>query len=59
LKNTLLYLSGKYRGMLIRPQEVSLDKISLDYVDSILRKVDTICFYIEEKLQSAQQQKTN
>jgi len=49
LKEALVYLSEKYRIRFIRPQEFSLDKTRLNDVDLMLREVDTICFYVEER----------
>jgi hypothetical protein len=44
-----LVLSGKYRVEFIRPKKFHLDKETLNKVDSILRKVDYVCFYVEEQ----------
>jgi hypothetical protein len=41
-------LSGKYKVEFIRPRQFSLNKETLNNVDSILRQVDTICFYVEK-----------
>lgn len=41
--------SGKYRIVFIRPQIFDLDKTTLHRVEPILRLVDVICFFIEEK----------
>jgi hypothetical protein len=37
----------KYKVKFIRPQNFCLDEKTLSNVDSILRKVDSICFYVE------------
>ena len=42
-------LSGKYKVEFIRPEKFHLDKETLNKVDSILRQVDCICFYVEEQ----------
>ncbi len=42
-------LSEKYRVEFIRPKPFSLNKKTLNEVDSILRQVDCICFYVEEQ----------
>jgi hypothetical protein len=41
-------LSGKYKVEFIRPRQFSLNKETLNNVDSLLRQVDTICFYVEK-----------
>jgi hypothetical protein len=54
-KNELLkifnYLleNQKYKVKFIRPQTFDLDKTTFDRVEQILRQVDVICFYAEEK----------
>lgn len=42
-------LSGKYEVEFIRPEKFHLGKETLNKVDSILRQVDCICFYVEEQ----------
>ncbi len=42
-------LSGKYEVEFIRPEKFHLDKETLNNVDSILRQVDIICFYVEKR----------
>jgi len=49
-KEILEYLSEKYKVDFIRPQQFHLDKETLNRVDSILRQVDYVCFYVEEQL---------
>ena len=44
------YLSGKYRVEFIIPKQFPLNKKTPNKVDSILRQVDCICFYVEEQL---------
>lgn len=47
-KRIFKHLSDKeYEVKFIRPQKFSLDKIRLNNVDSVTRKVDIICFYVE------------
>ncbi len=41
--------SEEYRVYLVRPQSFNLDKTTLDRVEPILRQVDCICFYVENK----------
>jgi len=48
-KRMFEHLSQKYKGEFIRPQRFHLNKETLFKVDSILRKVDTICFYVEKR----------
>jgi hypothetical protein len=43
-------LRGKYLVKFITPQNFFLDGKTPDEIDSILKKVDTICFYVEEKV---------
>jgi len=43
------YLSGKYRVEFIRPKQFHLNMETLNKVSSMLRKVDCICFYVEEQ----------
>jgi len=43
------YLSGKHRVKFIQPKRFDLDKEPLDRVESMLRQVDNICFYVEEQ----------
>lgn len=42
-------LSEKYKVEFIRPRQFNLDKQTLNNVDSLLRQVDDICFYVEEQ----------
>lgn len=42
-------LSGKYDVKFIRPEGFLLDKEKPNKVDSTVRKVDTICFYVEKQ----------
>jgi len=42
-------LSRNYEVEFIKPERFHLDKEALDRVESILRQVDCICFYIEEQ----------
>jgi hypothetical protein len=45
------YLSEKkYKVKFVRPQKFQLDEKTLNNVDSILKQVDTICFYVEKKI---------
>ncbi len=44
------YLSGKHQVKFIRPKQFSLNKKTLNEIDSILKQVDCICFYVEEKV---------
>jgi hypothetical protein len=48
-RRILEYLSGKYKVEFIRPKQFHLNKETLNKVDSILRKVDCVCFYVEEQ----------
>jgi hypothetical protein len=48
LRAIFKYLSGKYKVEFIKPEKFHVDKEALNRVDSILRKVDTICFYVEK-----------
>jgi len=43
------HLSGKYTVKFITPQKFQLDKKKPNEIDSILRKVDCVCFYVEEQ----------
>ena len=45
---TFKSLSEKYRVEFIRPKKFPLNKETLNKVDSILRQVDCICFYVEK-----------
>lgn len=47
-KRILEYLSGKYKVKFTRPEQFHLNKKALDRVKSMLRRIDCICFYIEE-----------
>jgi len=50
-KKIFKYLSDeKYKVKFIRPQKFHFDKETIKRVDSILRQVDCICFYVEEQL---------
>jgi hypothetical protein len=46
---TTLANSEKYQVRFIRPQIFDLDKTTFDRVEPILRQVDVICFYVEER----------
>ena len=54
-KNGLLQIltdlsnNEEYQVSIIRPQTFNLDKTTLDRVEPMLRQVDTICFYLENK----------
>jgi len=48
-KDIFKYLSKKYRVEFIEPQKLHLTKEKMKELDSILRQVDHICFYVEEK----------
>jgi hypothetical protein len=48
-RRILEYLSGKYKVEFIRPEQFHLDKETINRVDSILRQVGCICFYVEEQ----------
>lgn len=48
-KKTFEYLSGKHKVEFIRPRQFHLNKETLSRVDSMLRQVDCICFYVEEQ----------
>ena len=39
--------SKKYRVELIQPSRLHLDEKGLKEIDTILRQVDTLCFYVE------------
>lgn len=43
------HLSEKYKVEFIRPELFPLKKQELDKVEAMLRRVDTICFYVEEQ----------
>ena len=47
-KKIFEYLSGKHRVEFIRPQQFHLNKETLNRLDSLLRRVDCICFYVEK-----------
>lgn len=49
-KEIFEHLSEKYKVELIRPKQVPLNKKTLNKVDSILRQVDCVCFYVEKQL---------
>jgi hypothetical protein len=42
------YLSGKYKVKFFRPERFNLNKETINRIDSILRQVDCVCFYVEE-----------
>ena len=42
-------LSRNYEVVFIRPEPFPLEKQALDKVEAMLRRVDTICFYVEEQ----------
>jgi len=46
---TFKEIRGKYIVKFVTPQEFSLDQKKPKQIDSILRKVDTICFYVESR----------
>ena len=48
-KRMLVHLSGKYKVEFISPERFHLDEETINRVDSILRQVDFICFYVEER----------
>jgi hypothetical protein len=48
-KRTFEYLSKTYKVKFIRPKQFNLNKETLNKIESILRKVDDICFYVEEQ----------
>lgn len=54
-KNELLQVfkslleNEKYKIKFIRPQMFDLDKTTFDRVEPLLRQVDTLCFYVENK----------
>jgi len=47
-KETFKHLYEKYKVEFVRPKKFRLDKETLNKVDSILRQMDCICFYVEE-----------
>jgi hypothetical protein len=49
-KRIFEYLFGKYKVEFTRPKRFTLDQETLSNVDSILRQVDVVCFYVEEKI---------
>lgn len=49
-RRILAYLFGNYKVEFIRPERFQLDKETLDRVEPMLRRVDCICFYVEEKM---------
>jgi len=49
-KRIFEYLLGKYKVEFTRPKKFTLDKNTLNNIDSVLRQVDVICFYVEEKI---------
>jgi len=48
-KEIFKYLSRNYRVEFVRPKKFHLNKETLNKIESILRKVDDICFYVEEQ----------
>jgi hypothetical protein len=48
LKKTFETLLERYRVEFVRPRQFHLNKKTLNKVDSILRQVDCICFYVEK-----------
>jgi hypothetical protein len=48
-KRIFKYLSGRYKVEFIRPKQFNLNKETLNNVDSTLRQVDYLCFYVEER----------
>jgi len=48
-KKIFEYLFGKHRVEFIRPKKFPLNKETLNKVYSILKKVDYVCFYVEEQ----------
>jgi hypothetical protein len=52
LRTIFEYLSGTYKVEFIKPEKFHVDKEALNRVDSIIRKVDTICFYVEKQLKN-------
>lgn len=47
-KQVFSYLCGIYRVEFVKPQRFMLDKDSMNRLDSMLRKVDRLCFYVEK-----------
>jgi hypothetical protein len=47
-KRVFDYLSGKHEVQFTRPKQFILNKKTLSDLDSTLRQVDCICFYVEE-----------
>lgn len=47
-KRTFGHLCGNYRVEFFRPQRFTLDRDSMSRIDSMLRKVDRVCFYVEK-----------
>jgi hypothetical protein len=45
------YLIGKYRVEFVRPQHFTLDTDTMQSIGSMLRKTDTLCFYVEKRPQ--------
>jgi len=44
------HLSQNYKVEFVNPQQFHVDKETLNEVDSILKKVDCILFYVEKQL---------
>ena len=47
---TFEHLSENYNVEFVSPQQFHVDKETLNRVDSIIKKVDCICFYVEKQL---------
>jgi SAM-dependent methyltransferase len=47
-RGTLRHLSDKYAVEFISPEQFSLNEETFSRIESILRKVDCVCFYVEE-----------
>jgi len=56
LKGILKVLSNKYKVELIRPERFFLNDETFSEIEGILRKVDVVCFSVEEQLQEEQSQ---
>lgn len=48
-KRIFKYLCRNYRVEFVRPKQFHLTEKTLNKVDSILRKVDCVCFYVKDK----------
>ncbi len=51
-------LSQNYKVEFVNPQQFHVDEKTLDRVDSIIKKVDCICFYVENNKEKYAQPKT-